>query len=258
MNAIDDTRRDGVNRFGAGHFDLIIIDEAHRSVYQKYKAIFDYFDALLLGLTAPPRSEVDRDTYGLFRLQQGVPTHAYELEQAVADEFLVAPKPVAVPTKFSCDGVKYAQLSEGEKQEYEEKFYDDETDTVPDEIDASALNRWLFNEDTVDKVIAYVMEHGLKIEGGDKLGKTIVFAANHDHADFIVRRFDANYAHLRGKFCLLIDNKVRFAQTLIDDFSVAKKLPQIAVSVDMLDTGIDVPECVNLVFFKRVRSRTKF
>lgn len=258
MNAIDNTRRDGAKRFGVGHFDLIIIDEAHRSVYQKYRAIFDYFDAMLLGLTATPRNEVDRDTYGLFRLQQGVPTHAYELEQAVADEFLVAPKPVAVPTKFSRDGVKYAELSDAEKQEYEEKFYDDETDTIPDEIDASALNRWLFNEDTVDKVLAYVMEYGLKVEGGDKLGKTIVFAANHDHADFIVKRFDANYPHLRGKFCLLIDNKVKFAQTIIDDFSVAKKLPQIAVSVDMLDTGIDVPECVNLVFFKRVRSRTKF
>ncbi len=258
MNAIDDERRDGAKRFGVGHFDLVIIDEAHRSVYQKYRAIFDYFDSLLLGLTATPRSEVDRDTYGLFRLQQGVPTHAYELSQAVADEFLVAPKPVAVPTKFSRQGVKYADLKDDEKQEYEEKFYDEETGAIPDEIDASALHRWLFNQDTVDKVLAYVMEHGLKVEGGDKLGKTIVFAANHDHAQFVVDRFDANYPHLRGKFCALIDNKVKFAQTVIDDFSLPAKLPQIAVSVDMLDTGIDVPECVNLVFFKRVRSKTKF
>jgi type I restriction enzyme, R subunit len=258
MNAIDEERRDGAKRFGVGHFDLVIIDEAHRSVYQKYRAIFDYFDSLLLGLTATPRSEVDRDTYGLFRLQQGVPTHAYELDQAVFDGFLVPPKPIAVPTKFTRQGVKYDELSADEQKEYETKFYDDETGTVPDEIDASALHRWLFNEDTVDKVLAHVMEHGLKIEGGDKLGKTIVFAANHAHAQFIVDRFDANYPHLKGKFCQLIDNQVRFAQTLIDDFSLPAKPPQIAVSVDMLDTGIDVPECVNLVFFKRVRSKTKF
>ncbi|HUQ69236.1 MAG TPA: DEAD/DEAH box helicase family protein [Planctomycetaceae bacterium] len=258
LNAIDEERRDGAKRFGVGHFDLVIIDEAHRSVYQKYRAIFDYFDSLLLGLTATPRSEVDRDTYGLFRLQQGVPTHAYELDQAVSDEYLVPPKPIAVPTKFTRQGVKYVELSEDERKEYETIFYDDETGTVPDEIDASALHRWLFNEDTVDKVLAYMMEHGLKVEGGDKLGKTIVFAANHAHAQFIVDRFDANYPHLKGKFCQLIDNQVQFAQTLIDDFSIPAKPPQIAVSVDMLDTGIDVPECVNLVFFKRVRSKTKF
>ncbi|WLD14363.1 DEAD/DEAH box helicase family protein [Planctellipticum variicoloris] len=258
MNAIDDERRDGVNRFGVGHFDLVIIDEAHRSVYQKYRAIFEYFDALLLGLTATPRSEVDRDTYGLFHLEQNVPTHAYELDQAVADGYLVPPQPIAVPTKFSRQGVKYADLTDDEKKEYEVKFFDEETGAVPDEIDASALNRWLFNADTVDKVLAYVMGHGQHIEGGDKLGKTILFAANHNHAQFVVDRFDANYPHLKGKFCSLIDNQVKFAQSLIDDFSLPAKPPQIAVSVDMLDTGIDVPECVNLVFFKRVRSRTKF
>ncbi|MDB5336540.1 MAG: type restriction protein res subunit [Planctomycetaceae bacterium] len=110
----------------------------------------------------------------------------------------------------------------------------------------------------MDQVLAYVMENGQKIEGGDKLGKTIVFAANQPHADFIVKRFDENYPHLAGKFCRTIHNKVSYVQSLIDDFSLSSKLPQIAVSVDMLDTGIDVPECVNLVFFKRVRSKTKF
>ncbi len=255
MNSIDDERRDGVSRFGVGHFDLVIIDEAHRSVYSKYRAIFDYFDSLLLGLTATPRSEVDHDTYDLFGLQQGVPTSAYELDQAVADQYLVPPRPVAVPTKFSRDGVKYADLSEDEQKEYEEKFYDEETGQIPAEIDAAALNRWLFN---ADQVLAFLMEHGQKVEGGDKLGKTILFAANQPHADFIVERFDINYPHLTGKFCRTIHNKVSFPQSLIDDFSLAANMPQIAVSVDMLDTGIDVPECVNLVFFKRVRSKTKF
>jgi len=258
MNAIDAERRDGVSQFGVGHFDLVIIDEAHRSVYSRYRAIFEYFDSLLLGLTATPRGEVDHDTYGLFQLEQGVPTSAYELEQAVADEYLVDFRAIGVPTKFSRAGVRYVDLSDDERQEYEEKFYDEETGTLPAGIDSSALHRWFFNENTVDQVLSFLMENGLKVEGGDKLGKTIVFAANHDHAKFIVERFDANWPHLKGKFCQLIDNQVKHAQSLIDDFSIVSKMPQIAVSVDMLDTGIDVPECVNLVFFKRVRSKTKF
>ncbi len=258
LNSIDDERRDGQKRFGVGHFDLIIIDEAHRSVYQKYQAIFRYFDSLLLGLTATPRSEVDRDTYGLFELEDGVPTYAYELEQAVADGFLVPFKPVNVPTRFHREGLRYDQLSEAEKNEFEESFADEETGEIPGEIDATAFNNWLFNADTVDKVLAYLMERGLKVEGGDKLGKTIIFAKNHDHAEFIAKRFDAEYPHLRGHFCRVIDNRVRFAQSLIDAFATKDKMPQIAVSVDMLDTGIDVREVVNLVFFKQVRSKTKF
>jgi len=258
MNLIDDTKKDGKRRFGSNYFDLIIIDEAHRSVYQKFGAIFDYFDSLLLGLTATPKAEVDKNTYHLFDLEDNVPTYAYELDQAVADEFLVPMRSISVPLKFPRQGIKYDELSEEDKEAYEEMFYDEETGLVPREIDAGALNQWLFNEDTVDKVLAHLMEYGLKIEGGDKLGKTIIFAKNHQHAEFIVERFDKNYPHLAGKFCRVIDNTVNYAQSLIDDFSVADKDPQIAVSVDMLDTGIDVPEVVNLVFFKRVRSKTKF
>lgn len=258
MNLIDDTKKDGKRRFGSNYFDLIIIDEAHRSVYKKFGAIFDYFDSFLLGLTATPKAEVDKNTYHLFDLEDNVPTYAYELDKAVADEFLVPPKPISVPLKFPREGIKYDELSEEEKEAYEETFLDEETGLVPQEIDAGALNQWLFNEDTVDKVLAHLMENGLKIEGGDKLGKSIIFAKNHQHAEFIVERFDKNYPHLAGKFCRVIDNTVNYAQSLIDDFSVFDKNPQIAVSVDMLDTGIDVPEVVNLVFFKRVRSKTKF
>ena len=218
MNLIDDTKKDGHRRFGSNYFDLIIIDEAHRSVYQKFGAIFDYFDSLLLGLTATPKSEVDKNTYHLFDLEDNVPTYAYELEQAVADEFLVPPKPISVPLKFPRQGIKYDELSEEEKEAYEETFFDEETGQVPREIDAAALNQWLFNENTVDKVLAHLMENGLKIEGGDKLGKTIIFAKNHEHAQFIVERFDKNYPHLAGKFCRVIDNTVNYAQSLIDDF----------------------------------------
>jgi type I restriction enzyme R subunit len=257
MNCIDEAK--GSNkRFSPGHFDLIVIDEAHRSVYQKFRAIFEYFDALLLGLTATPRSEVDRNTYGLFELEKGVPTYYYELVQAVSDGFLVPPRAHSVPLKFQREGIKYNELSEEEQLEYEENFWDEETGEMPEKIDPPALNNWLFNEDTVDKVLEHLMRYGLKVEGGDRLGKTIIFAKNHKHALFIQERFDKNYPHLKGSFCRVIDNYEAYAQSLIDDFYVKESDPTIAISVDMLDTGIDVPEIVNLVFFKLVRSKTKF
>lgn len=260
LNCIDGTKIDQTDLFSAGHFDLIIIDEAHRSVYQKYGAIFDYFDSLLLGLTATPRGEVDRNTYKLFELDDHQPTFYYELQQAVDDGFLVPPKAISVPLKFQREGIKYAELSPHEQEEYEltEEFYDKETGELVKEIGSPALNKWLFNIDTVNKVLAHVMENSIKVEGGDKIGKTIIFAKNSKHADFIVQQFDKNYPHLAGKLCRKIDYSVKYAQSLIDDFSIKDKDPQIAVSVDMLDTGIDIPEVVNLVFFKLVKSKTKF
>jgi type I restriction enzyme R subunit len=144
-----------------------------------------------------------------------------------------------------------------EKAEWDAIEWDDEG-IIPDRVESADLNRWLFNKDTVDKVLEHLMTHGIKVAGGDRLGKTIIFAKNSDHAKFIVERFDANYPHHKGQFARLIDYSVTYAQSLIDDFSEAEKAPHIAVSVDMLDTGIDVPEVVNLVFFKIVRSRTKF
>lgn len=260
LNCIDGTRKDQTDLFSTGHFDLVIIDEAHRSVYQKYGAIFDYFDSLLLGLTATPRGEVDRNTYRLFELDDNQPTYAYELEQAVEDGFLVPPRAISVPLKFQREGIKYKDLSPEEQEEYElqEEFYDKESGDLIEEIGSSALNKWLFNIDTVNKVLAHLMENGIKVEGGDKIGKTIIFAKNSKHADFIVEQFDKNYPHLAGKFCRKVDYSVKYAQSLIDDFSIKDNDPQIAVSVDMLDTGIDVPEVVNLVFFKIVRSKTKF
>ena len=256
MGLIDEMK--GVSRrFGPGHFDLIVIDEAHRSVYRKYKAIFDYFDSLLVGLTATPKDEIDRDTYALFDLQSGIPTDAYGLDEAVQDGFLVPPKAVSVPLKFQRDGIRYNELSEEEKESWETIEWD-EDGSIPDHVDAAAVNKWLFNQDTVDKVLEHVMIHGLKVDDGDRVGKTIIFAKNHDHAQFIADRFDASYPHMEGRFARVIDFKTEYAQSLIDDFSIANKAPHIAISVDMLDTGIDVPEVVNLVFFKIVRSKTKF
>lgn len=258
MGLIEDM--DGARRrYGVGHFDLIIIDEAHRSVYQKYGAIFRYFDSYLVGLTATPRDEVDRDTYHLFGLETGVPTDAYGLDEAVADGYLVPPKAQSVPLKFVREGIRYDELSEEEKEHWESLDWGDcEQDDPPDEVHASEINKKLFNEDTVDRMLKHLMQHGLKVDGGDLLGKTIIFAVNQQHADFIVRRFDHHYPHHKGSFSRVITHSVKYAQSLIDDFSISVKRPQIAVSVDMLDTGIDVPEVLNLVFFKAVRSKVKF
>jgi type I restriction enzyme R subunit len=257
MMGLIDEATDGQRRFGVGHFDLVIIDEAHRSVFQKYRAIFDYFDSLLVGLTATPKDEVDRNTYSLFDLENGVPTDAYSLEEAVRDGYLVPPQAVSVPLKFQREGIKYEELSEEDKDQWDALEWDDDGN-VPDRVEAEAVNRWLFNKDTVDKVLEHLMTRGLKVAGGDRLGKTIIFAKNQQHAEFIAERFDANYPHLKGAFARVITFKTEYAQSLIDDFSNKDKAPHIAISVDMLDTGIDVPEVVNLVFFKLVRSKTKF
>jgi len=257
MMGLIEESADAQRRFGIGHFDLVIIDEAHRSVYQKYRAIFEYFDSLLVGLTATPKDEIDRNTYSLFELETGVPTDAYSLEEAVQDGFLVPPKAVSVPVKFQREGIRYDDLSEEDKEQWDALEWSDDG-AIPDRVEAEAINKWLFNKDTVDKVLEHLMTRGLKVAGGDRLGKTIIFAKNHEHAEFIADRFNVNYPHYKGEFARVIDFQVEYAQSLIDDFSRPEKAPHIAISVDMLDTGIDVPEIVNLVFFKLVRSKTKF
>lgn len=256
MNLIDG-KQEGKAKFGPGHFDLIVIDEAHRSVYQRFCAIFEYFDSFLVGLTATPKDEIDKNTYSLFDLEDGVPTDAYSLDEAVADGWLVPPKAISVPLKIVRSGLRYDELSEDEKDQWDMLEWGE--DEIPDSVEAAEVNKRLFNEDTVDRVIARLMENGIKVEGGDRLGKTIIFAKNQDHAYFIEKRFNVAYPALAGHFARVITYKTgAYAQTLIDDFSKKTKDPHIAISVDMLDTGIDVPEVVNLVFFKQVRSKTKF
>ena len=247
-------------RFGVGHFDIVIIDEAHRSVYQKYGAIFRYFDSLLVGLTATPRDQVDRNTYELFDLEPGVPTDAYELATAVADGYLVPPKVQQVDLRFPREGIDYDSLSKEEQAQWESLDWGDDEDggALPERVNASAINSWLFNKDTVDKVLQHLMEHGHKVDGGDRLAKTIIFARNHEHAMFVEERFNHHYPQYAGHFARVIDNYAKYPQSLIDDFSQKDKAPHIAISVDMLDTGIDVPEVANLVFFKPVYSRIKF
>lgn len=256
MNAIDEVKsKTGDRLFTVGHFDLIIIDESHRSIYQKYKSIFDYFDGMLVGLTATPKDELDKNTYTIFDLENGVPTYAYELAKAVEDGYLVDYRTRETTMKIIDEGIRYDDLSKEEQEEFDEIFEDEPQ--VRD-IDSSAINNFVFNKDTIDRVLSDLMEHGLKVEGGDKLGKTIIFAKNHKHAMAIKERFDLKFPEYGGNFAEVIDYSVEYYQSLIDDFSDSDKMPQIAISVDMLDTGIDVPDVLNLVFFKKVRSKTKF
>ena len=255
MNAIDETKnKDGSRIFTSGYFDLIIVDESHRSIYKKYQAIFDYFDANLLGLTATPKNDIDKNTYRIFDLENDNPTFAYELDQAIEEGYLVHyGKPIDVGLKIVRDGLKYSELSEEEKEEFEETF-----DEEKEEISSEEVNKTLFNKETVDLVIKTLMNNGLKIEGGDKLGKTIIFAVNQRHANFIVDRFNKLYPEYKGKFAQAVCHDIKFVDDVIDNFKDKVLYPQIAVSVDMLDTGIDVPEILNLVFFKKIRSKAKF
>ena len=256
MNCIDSVQDEHGKLFTCGHFDLVICDEAHRSIYNKYRDIFNYFDAPLVGLTATPKDEIDKNTYEVFELENGVPTYGYELAQAVRDGFLVDFVSVETKLKFLEGGIVYDDLTDEEKEEYENKFTVEDGE-LPDKIVSSALNEWVFNEDTIRQVLHILMTQGIKIDYGQKLGKTIIFAKNHNHAEKIREVFNKEYPHLPG-FAEVIDNRINYAQSLIDDFSDPTKLPQIAISVDMLDTGIDVPECLNLVFFKKVMSKAKF
>ena len=257
LNAIDSTKtKDGIPLFSPAHFDLIITDESHRSIFKKYRAIFEYFDALMVGLTATPKTDVDRNTYDFFEVENGVPTYAYDYETAVyTDHYLVPYYNYEVKTKFLEEGITYDDLSEADKERYEDDFAED--DYIPDFIPSAALNKFVFNETTVDTVLQDLMERGIKVEGGDRLGKTIIFAQSKEHAEFIVQRFNKLYPKYNGTFAQRITCSDSYAQTIIDDFK-QKEMPVIAVSVDMMDTGVDVPACVNLVFFKKVRSKTKF
>ena len=256
MNCIDSVNDEEGKLFTCGHFDLVICDEAHRSIYNKYKDIFTYFDAPLVGLTATPKDEIDKNTYSIFELENGVPTYGYELAQAVKDGYLVDFLSVETSLKFIDQGIVYDELSEEDKEAYEDTFKN-ENGELPESISSSALNSWIFNEDTIKKALHILMTEGIRINYGEKLGKTIIFAKNHNHAEKILEVFEKEYPKLAG-YAVVIDNYMTYAQSVIDEFSEPDKLPQIAISVDMLDTGIDVPEVLNLVFFKKVMSKAKF
>ncbi len=262
LNKIDNLKNEDERFYGVGHFDIIIIDEAHRSVYSKYLSIFSYFDSILIGLTATPKKDIDHNTYSLFEIEDDNPTYAYELNKAVADNFLKPPKAFKVPLKFPREGIVYDNLSEEDKERFREIFgvqFGDENQII--DVNKSQINTWLYNNDTIDRVLDYLMTNGQKIAGGDKIGKTIIFAKNHKHAVFIEDRFNKNYPQYGGSFLRVIDNYEEKAQDLLEKFCFDKgeeKNPQIAVSVDMMDTGVDAPRVLNLVFFKEVKTFSKY
>ena len=257
MNAINEEKtQDGLKLFTPGHFDLIIIDEAHRSIFKKYRAIFEYFDALLVGLTATPKSDVGHNTYEFFDLEEDMPTYAYEYDQALKEKHLADYHCIEKLYKIPTQGLHYDDLTPEQKQAYEEAF--EEEDEMPEFISGPSVDRIYFNEDTTRKILTELMEKGLKVEGGDKLSKTIIFARQHSHAQFIEKQFNILYPQYGGKFARVIDHREKYHEDLLRAFKDKNRYPQIAISVDMLDTGIDVPEILNLVFYKQVFSKSKF
>lgn len=261
MNLIDSAKNDESRFYGVGHFDLVIIDEAHRSIYNRYAAVFEYFDALFLGLTATPVSRIDKNTYEVFGLPDKSPTDAYTFDEAVANDHLKPYHTIEMPTKFLRAGIKYDELSEEEKKEFEDEILDGEEATGNEWISNTELNEWLFNKDTALKTLKYIVDHGIKKRGGEELGKTIIFAKNQRHAHFLKEMFmELDKELFSNEYVKVITHNEPKAQEFIDRFCDEEKerLPQIAISVDMMDTGIDAPSCVNLVFYKPVRSYTKF
>ena len=252
INYIDAEKKE----YTCGRFDLIIVDEAHRSIFNKYGSIFTYFDALLVGLTATPREQVDADTYQMFGCENGEPNFAYSLEEAVKEKYLVPYKLESRTTKLLSRGIKYKDLSQGDKEKVDSVLEDEDRDEdyhIPKE----KLFKLIYNIDTCSKVLNDLMENGMRIDFGQKVGKTIIFAYNHKHAQLIVDVFKRNYPKYGENYCQLIDNQVKGADDLIIKFGEDEEF-RIAVSVDMLDTGIDVPSVLNLVFFKPIRSKIKF
>lgn len=258
QNAIDSVvdASTGGRVFTPAHFDLIVVDEGHRSIFNKYHAIFDYFDGQLVGLTATPKDEVTRSTYKVFGQESKKPTYAYDYRTALEDGVLVPYWNYDVGTKFLTEGIKYKDLSEDEKRRYEEAF--SEEGEVPDEILPGKMLAKVIPDKTIDLMLAELMRNGIYVDGGERLGKTVIFAQTQQLAKRIEKRFDALYPEYHGLFASCVVCSDSHVQDVIARFRQDKPEPQIAISVDMMDTGIDVPEIVNLVFFKRVHSKVKF
>jgi len=240
--------------FDVGFFDLVIADESHRSIYNRYRELLDHFDALQVGLTATPVQFISRNTFTLYDCENQQPTASYSLKGAVEAGYLVPPKVIDHTTAFLREGIKYKNLTEDQKRQLEEE------ETEPESIhyEAEELDKRIFNKDTNRRILQNLMEEGLRDASGSLVGKTIVFARNHNHAVLLERLFDEMYPQYGSKVCRVIDNYDPRSQDLIDEFKDPKSLLQIAISVDMLDTGIDIPEVVNLVFAKPVFSYVKF
>lgn len=249
--------------YGIGHFDLIIVDEAHRSLFNKYAEIFSYFDALMIGLTATPRNDIHKSTYKVFNLDTEMPNYEYDVVKGVKDGYLTYYRALDRTPNILKNGVTYDELNEEDKEQYEELFTD-EDGTIPEKIEGKDFYSIITNKDTIRQVLKDLMEEGLRVNNGDVLGKTIIFARDHNHAIMIQDEFRKLYPELclpsnpNGiDYCVVIDNKIKYNEVLQREFKNKQDI-RIVVSVDMMDTGVDIPEVVNLVFFKKVLSKIKF
>jgi type I restriction enzyme, R subunit len=260
LSIINDT---SISLFGIGHFDLIIVDEAHRSLFNKYAEIFHYFDALMIGLTATPRSDIHKSTYKVFNLDNDTPNYEYDIIKGVDDGYLTYYRALDRTPEILKSGVTYDELSEEDKEQYEELFTEDDG-SVPEKIEGKEFYSVITNKDTIRAVLRDLMEEGIKVNNGDTLGKTIIFARDHNHATLIQEEFRKMYPELcipngtnGADYCVVIDNKIRYNELLQKEFKYSQEI-RIVISVDMMDTGVDIPEIVNLVFFKRILSKIKF
>ena len=240
--------------FDVGYFDLIIADESHRSIYNRYRELFQYFDALQVGLTATPVDFIERNTFRMFGCESEDPTAYYPFEEAVEEKWLVPFEVKTVTTEFLRKGIKYDDLSDEQREQLEE----DIDNAEEFEAERSEIDKQVLNKGTARSIMRNLMENGIREATGQHVGKSIVFARSHKHAVLLKEMFDELYPQYGGNFCQVIDNYVERAEDRITEFKKVTSDLTIAISVDMLDTGIDVPQVVNLVFAKPVKSKVKF
>jgi type I restriction enzyme R subunit len=245
----------GIYNLSPGEFDLIISDEAHRSIYHKWRDIFTYFDAIQIGLTATPADLIERDTFRFFGCLEHAPTALYSYEDAVEDGVLVDFRKsiVSAQTHFKIHGITPRDLTEEERQRLIDQGID------PDEIDfeGSELEKKVAVKGTSEAIVREFMDSCLRDQSGMLPAKSIFFAISKKHAVRLQEAFDALYPEYRGNLARTIVSEDSRATELIRAFE-NESFPRIAISVDMLDTGIDVPEVCNLVFAKPVFSKIKF
>lgn len=241
------------SKFSVGFFDLIICDESHRSVYKVYRDILEYFDAHIIGLTATPIDFIERNTFDLFNCDNEDPTFNFPIDKAWEHipPYLIEPRVFDASTNFLRKGIKYDEMTEEQRQQVDEEGYDG-NDINYNQND---MEQKITNKDTNRFILKSFMDNGIKV--GDHIGKTIIFAKNKNHANLLNSLFNEMYPQYKGKLADVIYSDITDKGTLIQKFK-DEDFPRIAISVDLLDTGIDVPEIVNLVFAKPIYSKVKF
>lgn len=240
-------------KFTPADFDLIITDECHRSIYNKFTDVLAYFDGIQIGLTATPAEFIDRDTFKFFDCHDKTPTFLYTFDKAVEEKYLVDKNVYAAQTEFQRQGIKGANMTEEEKETLRKRGID------PDDIDyeGTDLERKVTNKDTLRAQWEEFMDVCYKDATSQYPGKSIIFAVTHQHAMRLSEAFEEMYPEFQGKLVQVIDSKMERARDLLANFK-KQDMPRIAISVDMLDTGVDIPEVTNLAFMKPVNSQIKF